>query len=81
MYFENVGGMHFSAAMSCLKEGGRVAVCGAISVYNDGMPAPDSLHITNMIYNRQRIEGFVCTPWLSGACLPGGVALTAWAFE
>ena len=25
MYFENVGGMHFEAAMSCLKIGGRVA--------------------------------------------------------
>eukprot|EP00656_Telonema_subtile_P058516 TRINITY_DN9933_c0_g1_i3.p1 TRINITY_DN9933_c0_g1~~TRINITY_DN9933_c0_g1_i3.p1 ORF type:complete len:307 (+),score=66.86 TRINITY_DN9933_c0_g1_i3:348-1268(+) len=65
-YFENVGGMHFEAAMSCLRPQGRVAVCGAISVYNHGKPAPNQLHITNMIYSCQRIEGFVCTPWLTG---------------
>lgn len=67
MYFENVGGMHFEAAMSCLKIGGRVAVCGTISNYNDGRPPPTEIHISNMIYSGQRIEGFVCTPWLSGA--------------
>ena len=67
MYFENVGGMHFEAAMSCLKIGGRVAVCGTISNYNDARPPPTSIHISNMIYSGQRIEGFVCTPWLSGA--------------
>jgi len=66
MYFENVGGMHFEAAMSCLRRGGRVAICGAISVYNDGKPQPNTLHVTNMIYTQQRIEGFVCDPWLSG---------------
>ena len=109
--------MHFEAAMSTLKIGGRVAVsivyistyvhyhivsepsrlvclsraclgnnqhqrsdpepagwlagwlqvCGTISNYNDGRPAPASIHISNMIYAGQRIEGFVCTPWLSGA--------------
>ena len=66
MYFENVGGIHFEAAMSCLRRNGRVAVCGAISVYNDGVPTPNQIHITNMIYSRQRIEGFECSPWLSG---------------
>jgi len=65
-YFENVGGMHFEAAMSCLRPKGRVAVCGAISGYNDARPAPNKIHISNMIYSQQRIEGFVCTPWLSG---------------
>ena len=66
MYFENVGGMHFEAAMSCLKIGGRVAVCGTISNYNDGKPEPAAIHISNMIYQNQRIEGFVCSPWLNG---------------
>jgi NADPH-dependent curcumin reductase CurA len=28
MYFENVGGIHFAAAMDCLAPKGRVAVCG-----------------------------------------------------
>jgi len=66
MYFENVGGMHFEAAMSCLRMSGRVAICGAIAGYNDARPTPNKIHITNMIYTGQRIEGFVCTPWLLG---------------
>lgn len=66
MYFENVGGIHFEAAMTCLRPYGRVAVCGAISGYNDAKPLPNKIHITNMIYSFQRVEGFVCSPWLSG---------------
>ena len=34
MYFDNVGGIHFEAAMSSLRPHGRVAVCGGISEYN-----------------------------------------------
>mmetsp|Transcript_11768 Transcript_11768/g.36773 ORF Transcript_11768/g.36773 Transcript_11768/m.36773 type:complete len:354 (-) Transcript_11768:83-1144(-) len=66
MYFENVGGMHFEAALTCLRPKGRVAVCGAIAGYNDALPTPNKIHITNLIYTFQRIEGFVCTPWLTG---------------
>merc|ERR1711935_470400 len=58
--------MHFEAAMSCLRPMGRVAVCGVISTYNAARPEPNQIHITNMIYNKQRIEGFECSPWLSG---------------
>jgi NADPH-dependent curcumin reductase CurA len=36
MYFENVGGMHFEAAMTALRPHGRVAVCGGIARYNEG---------------------------------------------
>lgn len=66
MYFENVGGIHFEAAMSCLRPYGRVAICGAISGYNDARPSPNKIHITNMIYSFQRVEGFTAGPWLSG---------------
>mmetsp|Transcript_37970 Transcript_37970/g.118468 ORF Transcript_37970/g.118468 Transcript_37970/m.118468 type:complete len:346 (+) Transcript_37970:72-1109(+) len=66
MYFENVGGIHFEAAMSCLQVRGRVAVCGAISGYNDARPSPNKIHITNMIYSFQRVEGFTAGPWLLG---------------
>jgi NADPH-dependent curcumin reductase CurA len=33
MYFENVGGIHFEAALEILAKYGRVAVCGAIESY------------------------------------------------
>jgi NADPH-dependent curcumin reductase CurA len=66
MYFESVGGIHFSAAIKLLRRGGRIAVSGAIAVYNDDVPKADEIHIANMVYTMQRIEGFLCRPWLSG---------------
>jgi NADPH-dependent curcumin reductase CurA len=66
MYFENVGGIHFDAALALLKTGGRIAVCGAISEYNNKSPVGNKINIMQMIYTAQRIEGFVCSPWLTG---------------
>lgn len=66
MYFENVGGMHFDAAYSCLANNGRIAICGSISEYNDAQPKGQLIYPIKMIYSCQRIEGFVCMPWLSG---------------
>jgi len=79
MYFENVGGMHFETAMSCLRTKGRIAVCGCIANYNKATTGADTsataspggdvfnkIDIGQMIYSFQRIEGFVCMPWLSG---------------
>lgn len=74
MYFENVGGMHFEVAMSALRPKGRIAVCGCIANYNQPSASSVSpggaifnrINISNMIYSAQRIEGFVCMPWLTG---------------
>eukprot|EP01065_Artemidia_motanka_P053039 TRINITY_DN9744_c0_g1_i1.p2 TRINITY_DN9744_c0_g1~~TRINITY_DN9744_c0_g1_i1.p2 ORF type:complete len:516 (+),score=213.17 TRINITY_DN9744_c0_g1_i1:58-1605(+) len=68
MYFENVGGMHFDAAFKSLKPGGRIAVCGCISQYNEapGKEGANSIPLWAMIYPQLRIEGFVCFRWLSG---------------
>jgi NADPH-dependent curcumin reductase CurA len=66
MYFENVGGMHFDAAFASLRPHGRIAVCGGISQYNEATPALNAFNPMAMVYTFQRIEGFVCTPWLSG---------------
>lgn len=66
MYFENVGGIHFDAAFASLRSGGRIAVCGAISEYNNKVAIGNKINIFHMIYTNQRIEGFVCSPWLAG---------------
>jgi NADPH-dependent curcumin reductase CurA len=34
LYFDNVGGEHLSAALAAFNDGGRAAICGAISLYN-----------------------------------------------
>lgn len=65
MYYENVGGIHLEAAFNNLNPHGRIAVCGMISQYHDKAPT-NRLNLMKMIYTFQRIEGFVCTPWLTG---------------
>ena len=69
MVFESVGGAFFEAAFDCLGKGGRIAVCGGISLYGGAAaePTPVKVDPLKMIYTAQRVEGFVCTPWLVGA--------------
>ncbi|WP_330340331.1 NADP-dependent oxidoreductase [Streptomyces sp. NBC_00557] len=59
VYFDNVGGDHLEAAVGSLRERGRIAVCGMISVYNDTEPAPGPRNLARLIQTRGRIEGFL----------------------
>ena len=59
LYFDNVGGDHLEAAIGSLRLGGRVAVCGMISVYNDTEPAPGPRNLARLIQTRGRIQGFL----------------------
>ncbi|MFE0434394.1 NADP-dependent oxidoreductase [Streptomyces nigra] len=59
VYFDNVGGEHLEAAIGRLNRGGRIAVCGMISVYNDTEPAPGPRNLARLIQTRGRIEGFL----------------------
>ena len=40
LYYDNVGGDHLEAALTHLRRGGRVAMCGAISEYDASAPKP-----------------------------------------
>ncbi|GAA2285800.1 NADP-dependent oxidoreductase [Streptomyces ruber] len=59
VYFDNVGGDHLEAAVGRLNLGGRIAVCGMISGYNDTEPAPGPRNLMRLIATRGRIEGFL----------------------
>ncbi|MFJ4470890.1 NADP-dependent oxidoreductase [Streptomyces sp. NPDC089424] len=59
VYFDNVGGDHLEAAVGSLNLGGRIAVCGMISVYNNTEPAPGPRNLARLIQTRGRIEGFL----------------------
>ncbi|MEU9335728.1 NADP-dependent oxidoreductase [Streptomyces sp. NPDC048290] len=59
VYFDNVGGDHLEAAIGALNLGGRIAICGAISVYNATEPAPGPRNLARLIQIRGRIEGFL----------------------
>lgn len=57
--FENVGGDILDQCLRLMNVGGRVVICGLISMYNseENMPGPRMFH--NTIMKRLRIEGFV----------------------
>lgn len=59
VYFDNVGGEHLEAAIGSLRLGGRIAICGAISVYNDTEPAPGPRNLARLIQTRGTITGFL----------------------
>ena len=60
VYFENVGGSHLDAALPRMNPLGRIPVCGMISAYNNfGSISEPVTTLSNMIYNRIRMEGFV----------------------
>ncbi|MFD3562286.1 MULTISPECIES: NADP-dependent oxidoreductase [unclassified Streptomyces] len=59
VYFDNVGGDHLEAAIGQLNRDGRIAICGAISVYNNTEAAPGPRNLARLIQTRGRIEGFL----------------------
>jgi NADPH-dependent curcumin reductase CurA len=58
VYFDNVGGDHLDAALNVLKHGGRVAVCGMISGYNEAGARTVVRNLSNIIYGGITIAGF-----------------------
>lgn len=60
VYFENVGGKHLDAACGQMRPLGRIPVCGMISAYNNkGARSEGVTTLSNMIYNRVTMRGFV----------------------
>jgi NADPH-dependent curcumin reductase CurA len=60
VYFDNVGGEHLNAALPRMNALGRIAVCGMISAYNNfGAVSEPVTTLSNIIYNRVNIRGFV----------------------
>ncbi len=59
VYFDNVGGDHLEAAIHALKAHGRVALCGAISMYNNTAPKPGPNNLTLAIGKRLTLRGFI----------------------
>lgn len=58
VYFENVGGDHFNAALDNAAVGARFALCGMIAQYGEGQP-PLQARMFHAISKRIRMEGFL----------------------
>ena len=59
VYFDNVGGDHLQAALSHMRQFGRIALCGAIAQYNDAEPPPGPNNLTLAIGLGLTLRGFI----------------------
>ncbi|VWB14569.1 NADP-dependent oxidoreductase [Burkholderia stagnalis] len=59
VYFDNVGGDHLEAALATFNYGGRAAICGAISRYDDVGAAPGPRFMENIVYRSLTLTGFL----------------------
>ena len=59
VYFDNVGGEHLVAAIGALRQQGRVALCGAISVYNATERPPGPWNLPLAIGKRLTLRGLI----------------------
>jgi len=65
-YFDNVGGELSSVILNQMNRFGRIAVCGAISSYNDDpfkLPKVAILQPT-FVFNELKMEGFLVNRWV-----------------
>ncbi|NXD72762.1 PTGR1 reductase, partial [Eolophus roseicapillus] len=79
-FFDNVGGEFASVAINQMKKYGRIAVCGAISQYNDSVPQKGPYVQMPMIFKELRMEGFLVTSW-NNRWEEGLKALLKWVVE
>jgi len=64
VYFDNVGGDHLEAALDLLNDGGRLALCGAISSYNATERAPGPDNLWHAITRGLTLQGFTINKYM-----------------
>jgi NADPH-dependent curcumin reductase len=80
VYFDNVGGEILDAVLARLALKARVAVCGAISQYNNLDAVKGPSNYMSLLVNRARMEGFVVIDYMGRA--PEAVAeMAGWIAE
>jgi len=61
VYFDNVGGDQLEAAITAMARGGRIALCGMLSVYNATELPPGPRNLGMLIGKRLTMRGFLVT--------------------
>ncbi|KAF9639536.1 Alcohol dehydrogenase superfamily zinc-containing [Lasiodiplodia theobromae] len=63
LYFDNIGGAILDAVLPRMQRGGTIAVCGAVSTYNDAEPM-GLRHWMEVVSMRLQLKGFVLLDWM-----------------
>lgn len=63
VYFDNVGGEHLEAAIASMNRGGRIAMCGAISMYNTTEPPTAPRNLVLAIGKELTLRGFIVSSY------------------
>ena len=58
------GNRRCESALALLKVRGRIAACGAISLYNSEKPQPGPSNIFLVVVKRLTMRGFIVSDWL-----------------
>ena len=64
-FFDNVGGNDSTVVMMNMNARGRIAICGAISTYNDEKPTMAVSVQGPMVFKELRMEGFLVHRWVN----------------
>lgn len=80
IYFDNVGGKILEAVLNLINLRARISVCGMISQYNADGPVPGPANLANLIMFRARMEGFLCSDYMSRA-EEAFTALIGWSMQ
>jgi NADPH-dependent curcumin reductase CurA len=67
VFFDNVGGETLETAIDHMADFGRIALCGAISQYNDEQARPGPANLMTLVTRRVRMQGFIVLDYLDRA--------------
>ena len=63
VYFDNVGGESLEAALTAMRNHGRIIACGGISGYNEEKPKPGPPNLFNITSKRLTMKGLIVSDW------------------
>jgi len=64
IYYENVGGEHLEVALELMNKGGRLVMCGMISIYNNVEAPSGPRNLVNVVGKSLKMQGFIVSDFL-----------------
>lgn len=64
IYYENVGGEHLEVALERMNKGGRLVMCGMISLYNATDLPPGPRNLIHIVGKSLTMQGFIVSDFL-----------------